>query len=674
MTDFKVTYAGYDITEFLIVTSLDRGLLPELEHDQRKIGLSDGYEHFSTSIGKKKIPMGFILRYDLIAKRRKLAEIFMQREPQPLVFSDEPDYEWYAVPTGDIGVDENAFLGKGAIDWIVPDGVAHEINSHIYSNIVTDSTASNMVLDPNFQKKNKYWKSWAQLLNEKYDGQNILRGDFSTPSASENNPDFGNWFQVNGASTRSLPNLKIGDKVSIATAFRIMQESTQPATVRLILEERTHVGGDLLKRHSYTLPTNKLGEWQTLLVEGISITDSRTKALNLAQGVYDGGIVDISKPQWNLGATLSPYTVPSAQLSDYILVNNAGSYESAPVIRCRMNGENGLVALVNSDGGVLQFGNPDEIDTKQGTRSDKVIDIGMRNDASKFTVNEGATVYPNYLDNPEYPNKMQGSWDWTKSPEAATPVFNNGAMNGWGGPSLHCVVPRNSANENTGEFKFANRFGFDTNVGRAGRFEFVAQSGDEVGLSAIIRDSSANTNELWFEGWFQKTRLFNKKLDRKKFNGTFYEIEMSRSGSSVRFRLSLVGKLTGETVTAAASEIQNFTLPEVVGLPITSITGWPQRFGNTNHALMEWTDTKFTWVNTPTTINVPNTFNDGDLLEIDIATPKVSLNGVDVTDLHAVGTEWSDFWINPGGETVQPVASSWANMFECEIEVKEAYV
>lgn len=674
MTDFKVTYAGYDITEFLIVTSLDRGLLPELEHDQRKIGLSDGYEHFSTSIGKKKIPMGFILRYDLIAKRRKLAEIFMQREPQPLIFSDEPDYEWHAVPTGDIGVDENAFLGKGAIDWIVPDGVAHEINSHIYSNIVTDSTASNMVLDPNFQKKNKYWKSWAQLLNEKYDGQNILRGDFSTPSASENNPDFGNWFQVNGASTRSLPNLKIGDKVSIATAFRIMQESTQPATVRLILEERTHVGGDLLKRHSYTLPTNKLGEWQTLLVEGISITDSRTKALNLAQGVYDGGIVDISKPQWNLGATLSPYTVPSAQLSDYILVNNAGSYESAPVIRCRMNGENGLVALVNSDGGVLQFGNPDEIDTKQGTRSDKVIDIGMRNDASKFTVNEGATVYPNYLDNPEYPNKMQGSWDWTKSPEAATPVFNNGAMNGWGGPSLHCVVPRNSANENTGKFKFANRFGFDTNVGRAGRFEFVAQSGDEVGLSAIIRDSSANTNELWFEGWFQKTRLFNKKLDRKKFNGTFYEIEMSRSGSSVRFRLSLVGKLTGETVTAAASEIQNFTLPEVVGLPITSITGWPQRFGNTNHALMEWTDTKFTWVNTPTTINVPNTFNDGDLLEIDIATPKVSLNGVDVTDLHAVGTEWSDFWINPGGETVQPVASSWANMFECEIEVKEAYV
>ncbi|WP_181990882.1 distal tail protein Dit [Enterococcus asini] len=674
MKQVQVTYAGYDLTEYLVVTSLNRGLLPEVEHDHRKIGLSDGYEHFSTSIGSKKIKMEFFLSDEVISKRRKLSEILMKREPLPLIFSDEPEIVWYAVPDGDTDFSDERRYGTGTIDWIIPDGVSHNINSIFFTNVVVDAGIGNMVLDSNFDKKNKYWKQWAKLLNEKYNGSDILRGDFSTPSASTNDPTFGNWFQVNGSTTRYLPGLTLGDKVSFGAAFRVMQVSNQPDTIKLILEERSQIGGSLLKRHAVTAKSVTVGEWQVLKAEGVTISDSRTKALNLALGVYDGGIADISKPQWNLGANLNPYTVATAELSGTIAVSNSGSYRAAPIIRCRMNGENGLVALVNSDGGLLQFGNPNEIDIKQGMRSDKVIDIGMRNNEDKFEVNAGVTTYPNYLDNPKNPNLMQGSWDWNKSPEAATPIFVNGSITAWGGPTLHCAVPRNSANENTGDFKWVNRFGFDTNVGRAGRFEFVAQSDDAVGMSLVVRDSSATTNELYLEGWFQKTRLFNKKLDRNKFKGTFYEAELSRDGAAITYRLSLVGKLSGETVTAAVSEIQSFTMAEAENLPITSITGWPQRFGNTNHVLMEWTDTKFTWINTPTATNVPNTFDDGDLLEIDVATPKVMLNGVEVTHLHALGNEWDKFWIEPGNETIQPIASDWANMFECEIELKEAYI
>lgn len=677
MTDFKVTYAGYDITEFLIVTSLDRGLLPELEHDQRKIGLSDGYEHFSTSIGKKKIPMGFILRYDLIAKRRKLAEIFMQREPQPLVFSDEPDYEWYAVPTGDIGVDENAFLGKGSIDWVVPDGVAHEINPHTYSNIITNPNAENLMLDPNFEKKNKYWKSWAVLLNEQYNGSNILRGDFSTPSAGANDPAAGNWFQVNGCTTRTLPNLQVGDKVSFAAAFRIIEESTMQDTAKLILEEWSRIGETLLKRHTITLPANNVGTWQTLMAQGVSITDSRTKALNLALGVYDGGIVDISKPQWNLGETLKEYTVPTAQVSDAMVVSNTGSYESSPIIRCRMNGENGFVGLVNSDGGVLQFGNPEETDTKQGQRSDKVLDIPMRNNGSYFTVDGGGiTTYPNYVGDVTRPNLAQGSISWTLAGDGMTPVFSTGSATAWHGPRARITsIPRNFENKNIGDFKFENRINFDTNAKKRGRMELVVGSGTSYIMAMVVRDSNALKDEIIVEFWTIRGLQKSVTIDRKKFYGAYFGVNMSRIGQQLELRFTRPKQINADKVVSTSAE-ERFTItcPEAFGLPVTEVSCWFQRFQTTNHVGMNWWDSKFTWINTPTTTNIPNLFNDGDLLEIDPSVPSVSLNGDIVTDLHALGNEWDKFAIEPGNETIQLVSSSWANMFECEFEVKGAKI
>lgn len=82
----KVTYAGYDITEYLIVTSLDRGILPEIDYNLIKVGRSDGEKFLDRTIGRKTIPMGFYFRYDLIKKRRKLAEIFGSKRAKTAYF------------------------------------------------------------------------------------------------------------------------------------------------------------------------------------------------------------------------------------------------------------------------------------------------------------------------------------------------------------------------------------------------------------------------------------------------------------------------------------------------------------------------------------------------------------------------------------------------------------
>ena len=224
-----VTYAGYDITEYMIVTSLDRGLLPELEYNTKKIGRSDGEKYVDRSIGRKTIPMGFKIRYDLIKKRRALAEILAQKEPKLLVFSDEPDKCWYAIPTGDVSVAENSFLGSGEINWIVPDGVSYDVRPRVFSNIKTPTGQQNLVLDPEFNNRGKYYKLWVDLLNETFNGHNIISGDFTDSNTiADKGEELVNEMhvvQISTSSARNIATLKVGTKISGQVLARIDKEA-----------------------------------------------------------------------------------------------------------------------------------------------------------------------------------------------------------------------------------------------------------------------------------------------------------------------------------------------------------------------------------------------------------------------------------------------------------------
>ncbi|TKL04430.1 phage tail family protein, partial [Enterococcus sp. ARL09-542] len=173
-----VTYAGYDITKYMIVTSLDRGLLPEIDYQTQKVGRSDGEKYVDRTIGRRTIPMGFALVGEVNKKRHLLAELLAQKDPKALIFSDEPEKLYYAIPEGDTAIDDIMRAGTGTINWIVPDGVSYDVNPRIFSNISIDS-AENQVLDPEFRKKDKYYKLWTIKSSGTYQGHNILGADFT---------------------------------------------------------------------------------------------------------------------------------------------------------------------------------------------------------------------------------------------------------------------------------------------------------------------------------------------------------------------------------------------------------------------------------------------------------------------------------------------------------------
>lgn len=124
-----VTFNGVDLTSYLQVTEeFYRNIGTTRNNNLLEVGSANGRKYKGYTLDKKVIDMPYQLKYDLNSKRRELARILNVSEPAPLIFGDEPNIYYLAVPTGDVNLAEQNFLGKGTITWEVPDGVAYSVN------------------------------------------------------------------------------------------------------------------------------------------------------------------------------------------------------------------------------------------------------------------------------------------------------------------------------------------------------------------------------------------------------------------------------------------------------------------------------------------------------------------------------------------------------------------
>uniref|UniRef100_UPI0039AFD097 distal tail protein Dit n=1 Tax=Carnobacterium maltaromaticum TaxID=2751 RepID=UPI0039AFD097 len=116
----SVIFDGHELNEFLDVTvGFERGVGTSRKNDLLRVGNSDGSKYRGHRLEENSFTMPFVLRYDLNEKRRKLAAILNVNEPKKLIFGDEPDKYYLAIPGGKVGLSENNFLGKGSIEWII---------------------------------------------------------------------------------------------------------------------------------------------------------------------------------------------------------------------------------------------------------------------------------------------------------------------------------------------------------------------------------------------------------------------------------------------------------------------------------------------------------------------------------------------------------------------------
>lgn len=650
------------------------------------VGQSDGVRFKKSKVGESTVKINCTLLDQLqpgltIQKiKDELIRSLNTNSVAKLILSQMPDRYYNAIFDGEVSYDGTLdSYAEISLTFLVPDGVAYSIEEDYFTN--ANPKNSNLMVDSEFNNKDHYWKDFTKRSG-KYLNSNTLVADFTDLVTIFGNE---NWLPKTTEVTIPV-SVNVGDSVSfgmlVNTEVLPTNGETRPCTV--ILEERTKPGGDILKRHIVDAQALE-NTWQTIR-KTVQITNANTKALCLTVGVRGNTRLKICKPQFNLGSTLNEYTASEMTAGDKIEVKNLGSYFTEPEIEVTMQGDNGLVGLVNSNGGILQYGDPDEVDIKRTAGKHMVFDHHWRgaNLPDGVTLNDPtlSSVYPNYLDNDGTPNLVQGTVQWDGD-EGYIPVFKGvGDIGVWHGPTLSWQIPKSANNTSDGDFLFAHRLVFKNppNSLQTARARFEATVYDENKkpyMTIIVRDSSTLSSELQIEFWYKNKRVKNTSLPRKIYNGEFFEIHMDKMNSNkkLRWRFSQIKKLRPEDNGAYTSHDYEF----VMNMDERELTNavwariWFMRFSNKHHNIMALTNSQFWWTN-ETVNTVRNTvFDSGDFLEINTKTRKVFRNGLQDRTLHSLGNQYEKFKFDYGVHTVQVVPSEWAINPIVGIKLKRVY-
>ena len=439
----------------------------------------------------------------------------------------------------------------------------------------------------------------------------------------------------------------------------------------------------------YQLPEATVGACK---IDWLKIEKGDTRTPNIPYYKYEGIAPAPSNNPKDYHWGYSPsyinaveYVASGDSVGDLIKIENNGTYRTKPRFSFRMKGENGLVALLNQNGAILQFGNPEDVDGTTSSRVEPAMNETFWGNTlnSALKVNTGfKSVYPNMNSNPATPNKIQGTLNMKDDPDAVQPVFTGvGDINVWHGPTVVGDIAAPSNTDRTLPITTHFRFGFDNyNKGQRGRLEFSTfdESGNPI-MTAIIRDSTTASNELVFEAWYKNQKLHERKLDRKVFSKSFYEMNMDRRGNRLVWRVVQIKSLNqapGGWSQAAIDKEYKFvwTLPEPDTSKFTKAGFWFMRFSNKHVVIMRMTDMQARWEGTPYYQDLKNYFQDGDLVEIDTATREIFVNGAVNNQLNVVGNQWEKFELETGETIIQPIVSEWANMAEVTAEITQNYL
>lgn len=142
-----IIYGDGDLADYIKeIISLDRGIGPSKTVETK--GMGEGNNSFVSTVNDESIiSMSFFIKEDVIKNRRGLAGILNAKEPQKLVFGDEPNIFYYAIPKGDQDFSDNKNYGVGTINFLIVDGVAHSNNLTEVSATMSDDGVLTMDID-----------------------------------------------------------------------------------------------------------------------------------------------------------------------------------------------------------------------------------------------------------------------------------------------------------------------------------------------------------------------------------------------------------------------------------------------------------------------------------------------------------------------------------------------
>lgn len=643
----NLIFGDHKIGSSSLQFSAARGVFSEVENTTQPIGAGDGEMFIRSRLKSRIIPV----TYDFVALSRReferqLAPLLYSTDVQKLIIDDRPDEFWYAKVDGKIDMDRAYFLGTGTINFLVPDGIAHS---------VATKTADNMPY--------------------KDVPVNLLTGT-GNPVKVTGTGGINNSFTIYKFGGKQLKDIvKAGTSLALSFDWSVSGQKAVGTYRAQLNWDPWYSWGDInvssgSGHFSKAIPVSD--DMQTSTADGIEIRmDNATETMT------------ISNMKLEVGTIASPWSPNPADPEYYtntITVHNGGTYPVEPVITATMHADNGLIAFINSQGGVLQFGNPEEADGVERKRSEVARYEGFDKEPAGAAYNTGKTNSHYYYISSQK-NVMEGSVKYADDDGSAVePVFLPTNSHYWEGPSVHLKTTNASNGSNTGSFIAKWRYKFNSSVNALGAIEMTLDNDTGVAYEVIIRANYAGKDDVDVQVFAGSTLVFQQTLNRSVFsNGRYYEAKLTKLGNTLNLQLAGIvqgGIKPSEVITRNPPLVMPpITLTSAqASIPITGTTLWFQRFKNYPYPDMGVYDMDIEWLNVDYWTDLKNRFGAGDVVTIDVANRQILVNGVINTNLQMIDNDWKKFKLAPGDTLVLNKCSYWAQPYETEIAFREAFL
>nr|DAM19816.1 MAG TPA: distal tail protein [Caudoviricetes sp.] len=602
----------------------------------QKVGISDGQilQYMSRDV-KTIVVTGIVMNDDLVPLRRSLAAAIDANEPQQLIFGDEPDKYYLAIVDSQPTFTEGFRSGTISISFVCPDGgIAHSVATQTADNMPYKDVPVNFAIASHAIGSNTTFADAYPIsmqLSEDLSGKTIT----TSAKAIVTN------YQGKMDTTNSIgPYIDVKDGFSTGQWGGLIYQTP-------ITGNGVYTWTRTMTKHSLTGTANQI--------------DVEMNNLNATIEVW---------VKVELGTTASPWSPNPADpeyYSNTIIVPNAGTYPSEPVITATINGDDGVLTAINDQGSVLQFGSPDETDGFVKQKSERVYHLDFNQTPTGVTLNNGVTAFP-YYEHGNDANVQSGPFGYKDG--IAYPSTERTASNYWNGPSMSGTIPKNSNGSNTANFQFVNRVNVGTNAAEVGRFEFNLTYQGKIVASLALFDDSASNDQWVFSGTVydgsQAQMLFFDLLPRNYYRDGNYNAVITKMGDQLTFRLDRIDLGDGGIETRTVSGFSS--------VPIDGWTAWFPGFSDQRGWSINWQDSYFEWINVDYWDDIPNRFKDGDVVKIDVANRRVLVNGAEDRTLQTIGNDWGGFKIQPGNNTIELLTSSWAKQCKAEVSWQEAFV
>ena len=636
----KITYAGIDITQWMYVQMVKRDVGTNHVNTMQKVGISDGQmlQYMSRDV-KPIVVTGIVMNDDLVPLRRSLAAAIDTDEPQQLIFGDEPDKYYLAIVDSQPTFTEGFRSGTISISFICPDGIAHSVATQTFDNMPYKDVPMNLLMGTKAVKTGIIKAGSQSISGYSQASVSIVGGETYTYSISMiNMGHMGHssiaWLDAN----KNVISAQSGDNY--------------PWTAN---------GGRF--SNTFTAPSNAF-------------------YANLTPWYFSQVYTSDTNISWNqekleLGTTASPWSPNPADpeyYTDTITVHNGGTYPVEPVITATMHADNGFLGFANSQGGVLQFGNPEEIDGYTSEESEVALNLTAVK--GSHMDNQAASNNLYWGGDHRTPNEQIGNAIWTQDSYDGWKVEPNwpsitGDHKFWNGPS----IKHNLAQTHNGNFKSNITWDvmtrFQTGVSKVGSLETTLESDGKPIFQMILKDNSALSDQIWWMCYYKNQLVVNEQLDRSIFtNDKFIQLELQKFGNSVVFRVSpWVGNRGRETTIT-----RQFTFADAASVETKQFSAWFMRDKTWGESTMYLIASTVKWQNVSWYTDIKNRFSNGDVITVDVANTKTYFNGNEDRTLHTLGNQWDKFLLPPGDTTIQLMPSSWAQPFACEVDLKEAWL